>query len=170
MEDDNMSQNSNRGFQLTPMPLTEDTVEKLFIECGLKEGKNKLVKANLFKENEKFFTIFYTTRVIDNLLNIHYLFGQLKNTHIQTRFFDFKQAVLTYQNTAWTKNTDKLIQFIQLGIAAGAISPIDDATKQVELATYLDPTVSPDDPDFEEWYKEHKADWDNKANQQRFDD
>lgn len=165
-----MSQNSNRCFQLTPMPLTEETVEKLFKECGLKEGKNNLIKANLFMHNQEYFTIFNTNSIIDNLLNIHYLFGQLKNAHTQTRFFDFKQAVFTYQNTAWTKDTDKLLMFIQLGIVAGTITPIDDTTKQIEMTTELDPTVSPDDPNFEEWYKEHKADWDNKANQQRFDD
>ncbi|MCD8047451.1 MAG: hypothetical protein LUD80_02555 [Clostridiales bacterium] len=72
-----------------------------------------------------------------------------------------KSSSQKYTGEVWTRNNGIIMEFLFLGNAIGLITPFD---KRHNNAAFVPthPTLSPNDPNFPEWWKEHKPDWEGK--------
>ena len=89
---------------------------------------------------------------------IDFLYGQLKNNHIN-RTIGLTDGIKKYDDTIWTNNKGILHEFLYLGIANGSITPFvkSEIKESAILAKGVIPTLSPNDPNFAEWYESYKA-------------
>ncbi|MCD7945595.1 MAG: hypothetical protein LUF81_03155, partial [Clostridiales bacterium] len=63
-----------------------------------------------------------------------------------------------YKNEIWTTNKGTLMQFFHLGVATNIIFPFTKngcSMYQRGIAS----TLSPNDPNFPEWWAKHKSEW-----------
>ncbi|MCD7945207.1 MAG: hypothetical protein LUF81_01100, partial [Clostridiales bacterium] len=60
-----------------------------------------------------------------------------------------------------TRNNGIIMEFLYLGNAIGIVTQFN---KKYKNAAYIHtlPTLSPNDPNFPEWWKEHKSEWEDR--------
>lgn len=64
------------------------------------------------------------------------------------------------------------MEFLHLGNATNSITSFDLETKSTVLTPFYSSTLSPKDPNFSEWWAEHKSEWEktSKPGQEPADD
>lgn len=157
-----------KNFEI--LSLNEVIINELYTKCLPFESTTMVKKAQLYKNNPNHSTSFDLEKIMENRNTIYYLAGQLLATHQQSKEFILKSSIIKYNNKAWTKDMETLIHFLSLGIAASAITPIDDTTKAITLSQNTTPTLSPEDPNFTQWLKTEGKEWGELLGQEPSDD
>ena len=163
-----------RGFR--PIELTEGNVNSIYDRCLATEktSKEDIVGKYLFTKNAGFEDdsgLFYMskTQLQNNRSEILYLLGQLYDIHVtDDGFIYLKNFSLNYNKLPWfeTSKVDEvqktIFNLISLGTAAEnergcpLISNII-RDKAACMAAEIMPTLSPNDPKFEEWANSEKG-------------
>lgn len=164
--------------------MNEDNVQAIFNRCIAKEGTpddkcfNSILFSRLrgYNSDAERIVVFDREQTIANKKNIQYLYGQLKNVHTQNSDLQINDAFVSYFNKNWTSNKGILLEFLYLGAindGHSLIAAFDNKTSSTILNTdTIQPTLSPKDPTFPEWWEEHKAEWEEpkKEGQEPADD
>lgn len=111
-----------------------------------------------FEENNQVFT-FDKLAVQKNAKTINCIIGQLKAVHANNRTPKIEDMFFTYQDKAWTASTAPAMELLYLLTVNNNILKLN---KQIDHITFINkekPTLSPEDPNFEKWYAEHKSEW-----------
>ena len=88
--------------------------------------------------------------------SINFLYGQLDAMQKKHSVLTPQNAALKYDKTLWTKNSATLMKFFFLGYAQGVLTPFFAKDKSAHILL-LEPTLSPKDPNFAEWFKGYEA-------------
>ena len=153
--------------------LNEENVNRLFNEVLAAKTAEHPRSYFLYKDRydlDDHYLFFDTKKIAFHRHTIKYMIGQLLNEHIGRTSFSFKEAILTYQKTMWTKDTATLMKFIYLGIVSNSISPIDSKTKEIYLSPSITPTLSPDDSNFKQWLITDGKEWKEELGQEPSED
>ena len=149
--------NNEKNF----LDLNAENVKKIYEDCQINENTQEYYEISLeqtdfgYSQNSK--PLYFDANLLNsNIPNIYFLFGQLKSSHEPTYFLPIKDILKKYDGTSWSNQKVSPIYLLHLGIAAGAITPPNLKLKSCILAEDLIPTFSPNDPQFEEWYKDYK--------------
>ena len=147
---------------LKPLDLNAESVKNIYLACRPTSETKELYRI-IFQQKALGFPDDSTPLLLDakavetNLSNIFYLFGQLKSIHLQYPFLPIKDILKKYDNTFWTKDKSAPMYLMHLGIAAGAMMPPTAETKSAFVGNDILPTLSPNDPDFQNWYENNKV-------------
>ena len=161
-----------------PRDLSEDEVNTLFTRCLATNTSKKQILAQLSdltgtdgKHADR--TYFDFDLLNQNRRNILYLFGQLMPTHFYSPHnMAISNYLIKYDDSLWTKVDDDkpLLEspFCKL-LYLGKALDINSCMKKdkngkffVLLTDKLKPTLSPNDPDFNKWWAEHKSEWEDQ--------
>lgn len=104
--------------------------------------------------------VFFDKQILDEHTKIiYYILGQLEKSHTMEQPIlhpiDFFRK---YTGENWTDDKVTVMKLIHLALATGAISQFSaksDATGIVLSRVF--PTLSPKDPNFEQWYEQNKV-------------
>ena len=92
---------------------------------------------------------------------IRYLLGQVANTHTRELNIKITDLAKLYTGKQWTDNSGVLTEFAILCAISRSIYPFEregnDACTIIQQI--IKPTLSPEDPNFEAWWEEHKSEW-----------
>lgn len=146
--------------------LNETNVKTIFYRCIVKPDTKEenmidiflFDEAAGFEENNQVFT-FDILAVQKQAKAINYIIGQLKNVHDKNRTPKVDELFLTYQDKAWTASTAPVMELLYLLTVNRNILKLN---KQIDHITFINeekPTLSPEDPNFEAWWEEHKSEW-----------
>ena len=97
----------------------------------------------------------------ENSLTIAYLTGQLENVHKGKLIFHINDGLKKYDGSYWTKDKMAVFSLYYLSTVTGVLpffkpSPsLKTFVSDLNENPFLEPTLSPDDPNFEEWAKDH---------------
>ena len=142
----------------TPIELTDENVQKIFDECLVDEKNENRMIVLLYEESIYDKLYFDFDRIKAYKKNIAYMFGQLKGAHLHKQMPLIPDLAIKYNEKSWVKNKASLMKFICLGIAASQISKVSKKYGNT-LNLSIKPTLSPSDPNFEAWWEEHRAEW-----------
>ncbi|MCD7753355.1 MAG: hypothetical protein LUH41_02255 [Clostridiales bacterium] len=156
-----------QGFE--PIDLNEEDVRVIFEKCLADENTTEKKVANLFpqelgysKEADEI-VYFDRTKLKKNDKSIHFLYGQVASWHQKNLITTItpKSSSQKYTGEVWTRNNGIIMEFLFLGNAIGLITPFN---KKYNNAAFVPthPTLSPNDPNFPEWWKEHKSEWEER--------
>lgn len=122
-----------------------------------------LEKINGFEENSSF-VLFDKQKLLKNHITINYLYGQLYSIHHLAPKVDPKLLAKKYNEEYWTQNGGVLTELLHLGYSAGLFTPIvkDNNGITTTLSNTILPTLSPNDPNFPEWWEKHKVEWETR--------
>ncbi len=149
--------------------LNEGIVQEIFNRCLANKHTKQIATSALFptalgyKSSSEKLIQFDKDLLIKNKKAIDFLFGQLHRVHNPNG--SFKMSIddfnTTYQNTHWTSDKSALLKLLYLGVTPEvlAISPFSAATSLSVITPQVKPTLSPEDPNFTEWWEEHKVEW-----------
>ena len=141
---------------------TPEQIAKAKTEAYAESSKDGLF--DLVNEKCSQLILFDETKIIENLKQIKYLYGQLKTTHECSNTFSIGEdervlSMTNYAGKKWTENTDYLEQLFYLGIASQTIYPFSNRGNSGFQNVGIQPTLSPKDSNFPAWWEEHKAEW-----------
>lgn len=142
----------------TPIELTDENVQRLFNACVLEGKTDNGVPASLYEEESTSKLYFDYDLLGEHEKAISYMFGQLKGAHLHEQMPLIPDLAIKYNEKSWVKNKASLMKFIYLGIAANQISRVSKKYGKT-LNLSIKPTLSPSDPNFDSWWAEHKAEW-----------
>ncbi|MCD7753071.1 MAG: hypothetical protein LUH41_00760 [Clostridiales bacterium] len=155
------------GF--TPIDLNERNVQKIFERCLADTNTAEKVGAILFptvlgysKEDEKF-VLFDKAKIKKDKKSILFLYGQIASSHQKDLITTItpKSSSQKYTGEVWTRNNGIIMEFLYLGNAIGIVTPFDKETQDAGRVL-TDPTLSPNDPKFPEWWAKHKIAWEDR--------
>ena len=144
------------------LDLTAENVMKLYKKCRPTDATKEVYRIS-FQQKERGFPEDSTPLLLDaaavdeNLSGIWYLFGQLKTVHLQLPFLPIKDILKKYDGTFWTKDKSAPMYLMHLGIAAGVMMAPTAAEKASFIGTDVLSTLSPNDPEFADWYSQNKT-------------
>lgn len=155
--------------QFKPLELTEGNVQTIFNRCLATKDTEDYLKSILQQkdfgyEKDSNPILFDKKKLIENLKTIRYLYGQLFTTHkrsntINTTPGNPHNSSINYKREVWTDKKGILMQFFHLGVVSDTIYPFtlkgNSGFKDIDIQ----PTLSPNDPNFSEWWEAHKAEW-----------
>ncbi|MCD7754012.1 MAG: hypothetical protein LUH41_05670 [Clostridiales bacterium] len=154
------------GF--TPIDLNERNAQKIFEECLATKNSKKYIKsvlqpASWGSDKDSDPLIFDAERLRANIKEIYYLYGQLKALHTRNNTINTDvehpfNSMLNYKNEIWTTNKGTLMQFFHLGVATNIIFPFTEKGHSM-YQRGIASTLSPNDPNFPEWWAKHKSEW-----------
>ncbi|MCD7734094.1 MAG: hypothetical protein LUH48_02980 [Clostridiales bacterium] len=157
---------ANSGFR--PIDLNERNVHKIFEECLATKNSKKYIKsvlqpASWGNDKDSDPIIFDSEKLRANINNVIYLYGQLRAIHIDINTINtsrksYCNSMLNYKNVLWTTNKGILMQFFHLGVATNIIYPFGKEENS-GFRYAVPPTLSPNDPNFPEWWAKHKSEW-----------
>ena len=171
LRDKYAKRDAEQGFK--PLELNEGNVQAIFNRCLATNAtpKEDISKSIIFSrirgytpEDEIAFR-FDRKQLLDNKKNIHYLYGQLKNTHQQKSTLSLDEAFYNYSRIKWADSKSHLLELLYLGSTNENlfIAPFDAKTNSTTfISKSIKPTLSPKDPNFPAWWEEHKAEWSSK--------
>ena len=155
--------------------LNETTVQTLFNECLANNTTKKQAKTILFpalygyKLEDEILIIFDQDILEKNKKTIEYLYGQLKEIHDgnnlpSTHPLSVENFLTTYNGKTWTNDKGTLLKFLYLGCnrETRLIKPFSKEINATSINSPIKPTLSPKDPNFPAWWKEHKSEWEVK--------
>ncbi len=161
--------NSYDDYKFRTNGLNEKTVQVFFERCLVTENTAEsdilpcylFRKENGFEENsDPVYLDKQALRKMDK--NIRYILGQTMAVHNGlSRIISIQELLIKYTGTPWTTNTGIFTELLILGYLNGCVNEIrktDDSISTI-LGPVLKPTLSPDDPNFEAWWEDHKAKW-----------
>lgn len=163
----------NKGFK--PLELNEGNVLAIFNRCLATNSTEEYIKSILettehgYSQNSPGI-LFDRKKLLDNLQNIRYLYGQLLTTHkgsnsISTSQTHRSNVMTNYSGKTWTTDKSTIMRLFHLGVATGTIYPFS-TNGASSFGGPIIPTLSPDDPKFDEWYKDYKKRYENKEGQE----
>lgn len=144
------------------LDLNEKNVNELFSQCLTSSKDYSTIRtSNLFPKRLGYQTDdkainFDKNKIFENEQRIKFLLGQLQTLHDHKGVLLIGDVTKKYNGTIWTTDTASLMKFLHLCEASSSISPFIAAKKSATLYTY-EPTLSPKDPKFAEWYKGYEA-------------
>ncbi|MCD7734303.1 MAG: hypothetical protein LUH48_04080 [Clostridiales bacterium] len=148
------------------MDLNEENVQEIFERCLADENTTEKRVGLLFpqalgwnKEDDQ--TVYFDkAKIKKDEKSIHFLYGQVASWDQDARLTP-KSVSKKYTGEVWTRNSGIIMEFLYLGNAIGIVTPFN---KETQYAAHIctDPTLSPNDPNFPEWWKEHKPEWEGK--------
>lgn len=153
-----------------PLELIEGNVQAIFNRCLAKEGTSEenISKSLLFsrtlgyKPSDEIVMCFDKQKILDNQLNIKYLYGQLKAVHQKSDRLSIESAFYTYSGKPWTTDKAHLLELLYLGgtrdILLIVLLNAEDGSAPIATST-VKPTLSPKDPNFSAWWEAHKGEW-----------
>ncbi|MCD7945291.1 MAG: hypothetical protein LUF81_01540, partial [Clostridiales bacterium] len=71
------------------------------------------------------------------------------------------QLALAIFDEIWTANRGILLEFFHLGVAVRVIYPFTKTGLSMFMRR-IPPTLSPNDPNFPEWWAKHKSEWEGR--------
>ena len=150
-----------------PLDLNKGSVAHVFNKC-LYTAESKNHTAAIFHLASQGYPedsdpVFFDKDAIDaNRDLINFLLGQLNDAHkgpltestVQTLF-------MKYTGEPWTKDGVTLLKLIHLAFANLSMAPFSADRDRTFLLSVVakNPTLSPKDPNFPEWWEKHKAEW-----------
>lgn len=153
----------------TPVELNKENVLTFFNKCIATDSTTEYVESILyqklfgFEENSN--PIYFDNEKLkNNLKYIRYMYGQLKTAHehsntISTHTDNTDCVMLNYKNEIWTENKSILLRFFHLGVGSNTIFPFNLKGSSGFQDIGMKPTLSPNDPNFNRWWEENKAQW-----------
>lgn len=163
-------EHKNDGFK--PLELTEGNVQAIFNRCLATKDTTEYLKSVLYQkewghEQDSNPILFEKKKVLENLKTIRYLYGQLLTTHkhsntINTTPGNPHNSSINYKGENWTDKKGILMQLFHLGVVSDTIYPFtlkgNSGFKDVDIQ----PTLSPNDEGFAEWWESHKSEWEDR--------
>ncbi len=153
-----------------PLDLNKGSVAHVFNKC-LYTAESKNHTASIFQLASQGYPkdsdpIFFDKDAIDaNRDLINFLLGQLNDAHkgpltesnVQTLF-------IKYTGEPWTKDGTALLKLIHLAFANMSIAPFSADRDRTFLLSFVadNPTLSPKDPNFPEWWEQNKSKWEER--------
>ena len=152
------------------LELNERSVKTLFKKCLANEENTKegvyfsqvLRLDNCGKESE---IIRFSKEMVDAYTpSIYYLLGQIKSFHGSNQTFALQEGFLRYDDTFWTNDYGVLFQLYALALSSASITSFCSLKNLIISAKshLCTATLSPKDPNFAEWWEEHKNDWEDR--------
>lgn len=145
-----------------PLDLNSENVHKLAKICGATQN-SKFVYNIIFQQRKLGYPkdstpITFDADIMDEYApTIFYLFGQLHTIHNNFHTLPIKDILKKYDRTIWGNDKVTPLYLLHLGIAAKVINPPDAKTNCCILSPDVTPTLSPNDPNFEQWYEANKG-------------
>lgn len=145
-----------------PLDLNSENVSNLATLCAADQSSKSVYPISLqlkefgFPKDSKAL-YFDVTRLKENIPNIFYLLGQLDVIHRNFHALPLKDSLIKYDKSYWSTDKSSPIVLLHLGIAAKAMNHPDAKTKSCILSPEIIPTLSPNDPNFEQWYEANKG-------------
>lgn len=151
--------------------LNEGNVQAIFNKCLATKDNSAVLTSDLFPAGFGYASLIGKKRhsfnfdkdmILKNKANIQYLFGQLASVHTQKSTLTIDDFFKNYSDQNWTEQKASLMQLLYLGNCSkiNLIFPFnankDDTTRFVST---IKSTLSPKDPNFSEWWEQHKAEW-----------
>ncbi len=99
--------------------------------------------------------------VNNNYLKLLYLVGQLENVHKVNFAFRINDGFKKYDGSYWTQDKTAVFSLYYLSCVTNVLPYFKPSPALKTFVSNLDengllrPTLSPDDPNFEEWAKDH---------------
>ena len=157
--------NENRK-DFEPLELTEGNVEAIFNRCVKKPDEDvetvtsaPFGHAGGYSSNNDV-TFFAKDRLLKNKTNIFYMMGQVKDI-AEKKEITLADLAISYPNLAWTKDLECLLKLVYLCCNEESLILYEFNNKQGEntsaIIQKIEPTLSPKDTKFPEWYKGYKA-------------
>lgn len=148
-------------IQFTPLDLNENTVETLFNRCLAKNTDGTIISSSLFPQSAGYKKpdtpiTFSQEKIQKDKQNIIYLYGQLERVHDNLHTIYSTSGSKKYTHENWTTNSGTLMKLLHLGRAAGIMYHFNATSNSAALVD-IEPTLSPRDPNFDEWYKGYEA-------------
>lgn len=155
-----------------PTDLNEGNVQKIFNDCLATKDTTEYLKSILYQkafgyEQDSNPILFDKGKLLDNLKNIRYLYGQLKTTHchsntINTSKENTHNAMTNYKGEVWTEKEGIIKQFFHLGVVSDTIYSFTLNGNSGFKDVNIQPTLSPKDEGFAEWWETHKSEWEGR--------
>lgn len=147
--------------EVNPIDLNYTEFERIYNDCLPKESSKNFLKVILQQKSDGFPNdskpiFFDKDKINEHKADIFYLYGQLASIHREQPFFFVINSIQKYDGTIWTDDQTSALLLLHLGMACGASSRMAPPQRSIYLSSDLLPTLSPKDPNFEEWYKEYK--------------
>lgn len=164
--------------------LTESYVQELFDRCLATAETKEVVTSTLFPtamgwDNSEKLIHFDRDKLSANKKHIEYLFGQLEEAHQEKRpnHLTVDDYNTLYTGKHWTTSLAPVLKLLYMGASSKihAISPfwgphIDELLgRKAKMDPYtsimapaVQPTLSPKDAGFDEWWDAHKAEWEDR--------
>lgn len=149
--------------------LNEVTVQELFLRCIATKDTTDYLKSILYQKEfghaeDSNQILFDKKYILENLKKIRYLYGQLLTTHghsntISTSKENDHNSMTNYKGEIWTDKQGIIMQFFHLGVVSETIYPFSPRGNSGFKDVNIQPTLSPNDPDFAEWWEAHKGEW-----------
>lgn len=117
--------------EVNPIDLNYTEFERIYNDCLPKEGSKNFLRVILQQKSDGF-------------------------PNDSKPFFFVINSIQKYDGTIWTDNQTSALLLLHLGMACGASSRMAPPQRSMYLSSDLLPTLSPKDPNFEEWYKRYK--------------
>ena len=101
------------------------------------------------------------SRLSENGLTMAYLTGQLDNVHSRKLDFHVNDGFKKYDGSYWTQDKMAVFSLYYLSCVIGVLPFFKPSPSLKTFVSFLNenpllkPTLSPDDPYFEEWAKDH---------------
>lgn len=98
-----------------------------------------------------------------NALTMAYLIGQLENVHKRNLAFRINDGFKKYDGSYWTQDKMAVFALYYLSTVTMVLPYFKPSPSLKTFVSFLnenpflEPTLSPDDPNFEEWAKDHTA-------------
>lgn len=151
-----------------PIELDETNVNNVYSRCLASEeeikAKQDLVLAQCLMKKytgiDSDLSVFSKPKIQANEKSIKFLLGQLD--YIDDFILLYLTTMKNYNNSYWTDSEKQIQKLLDLGIATGFFFPFS-LDMFNSLAAHqqriIEPTLSPNDPNFPAWWAEHKKEW-----------
>ncbi len=151
-----------------PQILDESTVQTYFNNClaTAETTREDTFIYSLFTQKNGFDSdtkpISYSkSNIAKHKKSIRYLLGQVENTHTRELNIKITDLAKLYTGKQWTDNSGILTEFAILCAISGSVYSFEregnDACSIIQQI--VKPALSPEDPNFESWWEEHKSEW-----------
>lgn len=140
------------------LTLNAENVNRIYNDCLVTDSTNYTFPHQLYKNNTNHIIRLDREKELSYVSTIMYLIGQLDVVHQNKDEMSLKSSIIRYDKKPWTKDMETLIHFYYLGMAACRFTSIDDVTKTIKISP-ITPTLSPSDPNFEQWLKTDGKSW-----------
>ena len=160
------------GF--SPIELSEGNVQAIFNRCPasdetpIADRTASILFYDWTKPLDQQDTMPFSKSALDkNLKNIRYLFGQLEimRTHKENPIIIIpKDIQRRYDGELWTGGRATVVRLLYLGNMSSLLGNFDVPKPKPTTALFkVAPTLSPNDPNFPEWWEKHKSEWEDKS-------
>lgn len=151
-----------------PVELNEENVERVFKECvALPEDKeDDLYESSIYMQNLNKGTVRLSKSRLDKMKKtILYMIGQFYVAHHSSpiSMYPIEGLSKNYKGLVWTNDLYTSLMIPTLARYFDLNSPMMKVNERYYLYTRVNDirqTLSPNDPNFKLWWKEHRMAWD----------